>query len=86
MIAAMFTAAQEADQLQTAAVVISDPIGIVMRNAAGERVCVQDPKPVMWTTLEPNKFYCIDVETGAVGLLEVPEMHAVTGVAGFQTR
>jgi len=85
MLKEMFDAAKAAYETGTAAIVIVDPMGVTMTNAAGERVCENGAKPVIWSSLEPHQFLCRDGESGAVGVLVVTDLHAPRVVYGLRS-
>ena len=63
--------------------IVTDPMGVVMRDAANNRINTGGPKDVFWYSPDPNNVYCRHPGNGQVGKWHAPVR--THGVAAMDT-
>ena len=66
-------------------VIITDPMGVVMRDVTGNRINLNGPKDVFWFSSEPDYMVCRHPSNGQLGLLHAPVRTTSAGVVSVNT-
>jgi hypothetical protein len=67
------------------AMIVADPMGVVMRDEVGTRINIDGPKDVFWFSSEPDYNICRNPSNGQIGRLHFPVRDRRVGALSVQT-